>query len=350
MITILLFSYSTIVRVSNERQFATMVTMLVAGFGLLIALNVALVAVGMRGVEVSAEDGPNKILSLVGLNVQRIRSPLSGGLNNFAAISGLTFAMGLSLARVSRGFRRFLGIAVSLLGLVGLVLADSRAVIASSFLAIFVCVVLTRSASVRRLSPNAIYFLPFLPVLFVLVFPVLQESGALRWLQREGTFAAKIGVTSGRDIIWSAIVDVAKDWNPIQVVGYGAYGQVLSGAAKDYSWIFSELGSGSGKSTHNAALQIFIDLGYLGLAIWLIWLSRLIRMIVGQIEFGVGASGGAVRAGYLYPVLIGVVLILLCGLTEVSGTIYYPDIFSFLLISSIWLPGVCALRELTRNE
>lgn len=339
MATVGLFAYSTIVRVYSINQLNLMIVLLVAGLGFLLALNLMLSAAGISGgVILTADAGQNKMLSAVGIDIQRIRSPLTGGLNNFATASSLALLSGWGVIITRRGFARIVGYVVLFLGLLCVVLADSRAVVLASILAIVIVALVNRISTLRHVLYILVFLLPLLPIVFVIVSPLIKDAGALSWLQRDGSFAAKIGITSGRDVIWKSILDIAWEWNPLQIFGYGSYGQHVSGATKDYSWIFAEIGGMSGKSAHNATLQVFIDMGYAGLAVWLIWISKIIQFLTKSIQFGGGAIVN-IPPTVVQPLLLGVVLVVLCGLTEVAGTIYYPDIFCFLIIMTVWIAG-----------
>jgi len=336
MVSIAFFAYSAIARARTPQHIEAMVLSLALGFALLLACNLAMVAAGVHSQQGALEAGPNKLLSIVGINISRIRSPLSGGLNNFAAVSALTFVMAVGIIFSRKGIARYAGTLSALMGLACMVLADSRAVIAASMLALLIGFACVRKRSLRKIAPKLIYLLPLFPILFVWLIPILQDSGALAWLQREGRFAEKLGIASGREVIWGGIFDVAKTFNPIQIVGYGTYGQVVSGATRDYAWIFSETIASTSQSPHNAVLQIFIDLGYVGLFVWLVWLNKIVAGLMSCMDAS-DAGQSSVPKSAIYSLALGFLFIVLGGMTESAGTIYFPDVFCYMIILTMWL-------------
>lgn len=327
----ILFYLTSVVALNKDvssRQF--LMTCLVLGFGLYILFNIIGYLFGLRGPASIEDAGTNKMLSLIGVNSQRVAFPFAGGLNNFGSMSGLTVVAGFFLSIYS-GKTRYsvIGAVVVILGLAGVVLVDSRAALG---LAMICCLVLPVFFSAKRLLPVLKYF-PLLvlvtPLVVVFIYYIVQNSGLADYFARQGAFAQKLGLLSGRDIIWESAWKILSDPSPIQVFGYGAYGQFTSGATEGYAWVFSQLGGYSMHSVHNAGLQILFDIGYLGLIIWTIYLMYLIRDLLQEFK-GPGRATSAVIP------LSMLVFILLAGVFEICGTPAFPDVFAVLIFLTAW--------------
>ena len=316
---LLLFYLLSVVALNrSDRARRALIIAVVCGTGLFVAVNIGAYFAGMRG---ALEDvGQNKMLSLVGISTARASLPIAAGVNNFGAMAGLAVVAGFSLARHSR----FIGCVVAVLGLSGVVLADSRA---SLVVAVVTCVAII---FIRRLVP----FLRWLPIA-VVVMPVLlyganaaiKNTSAQTLIARDG-FGQQLGPLTGRDLVWKSAIDVLAEPHPIHLIGYGASGQITSGATKGYSWIFAEPAWRSRHSLHNTALQIAIDIGYIGFALWLLLWWRFMASVVARWR-----DGGSAETSVLTSMAI---FIAVGGVMEVSGTPSYPDVFTVLMLLVVW--------------
>jgi O-antigen ligase len=83
-----------------------------------------------------------------------------------------------------------------------------------------------------------------------------------------GTFAT----ATGRSKIWSIVVQFLSHPHAEDLIGYGAYGQVRSGVGYQYAYLFSYTEHPEFANVHSVALQTILDMGYIGLALFLIFL------------------------------------------------------------------------------
>lgn len=275
----------------------------------------------LRNVSVG-DSGANMLLGAFGVSYPRVFFPFAAGLNNFAVFSGICLLLALGGVFHSSGVvLRGLYVVAACVGLAGVILTDSRGVL----LMVFLAMLISRVLFLTRRSPIYIFLgLVVLgvgvPYFVVIVSQNLNDSVLLSLIQREGSFANRLGVFSGRDVIWAAVIQVIfEGWSGL-VFGYGSFGQITSGASESYSWIFS--GLGGAKTAHNSALQVGVDSGMFGVAVWVaLWA-------------GVGVSLSRLGAGLggRYRTFASVLLMLiLAGWTEATCTIYTMDMMMIMV-------------------
>jgi O-antigen ligase len=146
---------------------------------------------------------------------------------------------------------------------------------------------------------------------------------------------SKLGVGTGRQYIWDAALDEIANGNLIHLIGYGAFGHVQSKLSAAYSWIFNELGQ-TATSVHNTTLQVFFDMGYVGVFSWICLMCFLVS----------GSLRLSKAEGYRGPMTVlaaSIVYLLIQAQTEVVVTIYTPEIiFYFIMIATAM---ACASRK-----
>ena len=96
------------------------------------------------------------------------------------------------------------------------------------------------------------------------------------------------GSLSGRPFIWSIIFISLSQFQPQHLVGFGAYGQVASGVSLQYAFLFPPTLIGA--SAHNTLLQLVLDTGYLGAALYLFLSWRVLSCL--STEAGRGGERG----------------------------------------------------------
>lgn len=291
----------------------------------------------------------NKMLGLIGLEVSRIAPPFSGGLNNFAVSSSI--ALAFCAARFSIAESKKNKVIWSLLiitNLTGLVITDSRGAAVMLAASLLIAYATNRT----RLKPgNAIMLIAIggfvAPIIISQATPVLNYLSTIESLQREGAFANRLGVASGRDIIWSAIIGESLE-SPINLFfGYGAYGHFTSGASTTYAWIFAGSQEMTRISSHNTSMQLLIDSGIFGVAIWIsLWiitgrmLDRLHRPHQGIRPEKTNAS----------PLLPPLLFLLLSGYTEATCTQYSFDSLMMLLFITGAATGISLRKTITQDS
>jgi hypothetical protein len=93
-----------------------------------------------------------------------------------------------------------------------------------------------------------------------------------------------------RSYIWVHCYNDVLHPRPAHVLGFGEHGQMASGVSSKYAYIFVEAPIPELTVTHNAFLQCFFDVGYLGSAAFLLVLfftiDRAIKMYTGGQKIG----------------------------------------------------------------
>lgn len=304
-----------------------------------IFVNLILYIAGLSGSVEATDNGANKILSLIGITVSRSTFYLGGGLNNFGLMAGISLISGISLLiSKSTASTKTLGTISTIGGLTGVAMADTRGALLTVLVIVPMLIATKYSKKKSSINLLAIVILPAIPLIGIMVIPLIQNTELGSYFQREGQFAARLGIASGRDIVWRSVINELSVLDPINIVGHGAYGQFVSGATKGYAWIFGEVLGQTTKSTHNATLQYAIDIGYIGLAAWLFWMYRIL-----SISRSIYIERNGENSTLWLPLFGSTIFILLSGITEAAGTQYLPDSFAFLLATSI----LCGMRPQT---
>ena len=144
-----------------------------------------------------------------------------------------------------------------------------------------------------------------------------------------------VATLSNRDVIWrSAFHHMFSEANVTQLLlGYGGYGQVVSGISKTYSWLFENSYTKSDDiNTHNTYIQILVDYGLLGVILF----AGLIVTLVIRIYCIIGERGD-VSEREKKVLLLGILYIAVCSVTEVAVTYYAIDLFSMFLLINIYV-------------
>lgn len=313
---------------SKNRDF--LIKSIAVGLGLYVILNIAGHFAGLRGPFTIEESGTNKILSMIGILQNRIAFPFSAGLNNFGIMGGLCLTMGtiwfLSNKSFISVFSVFSALTFIAIGASGVILVDSRGILLFYVIAVAICWGLRRHILAYKFLKFAPLFLVLAPFIFLAIIEIIDWTGLAHLLQREGNFANRLGLTSGRDAIWNSAFDSILSFDIRHIFGYGVFGQYTSGLTKNYSWIFSQISGQTNASLHNATLQTFFDAGYVGVTIWLIFWYRIFESVKKTITLK--------NFNHSEFMLISIpILIYLGGLTEVVGTTYQSDSFGLFLVA-----------------
>lgn len=316
-----LFVYLAVVMHAPAGRVNALIGAYFSGMAVYLVVNFAAYAAGMHGTFKLEDDlGANRLMSFVGIQMARLSFPISAGPTAFGPIAGMLATIGLVLLFFGTGgWRRLFGLSAVFLGLAGLFLVDSRSALVSVPLALLISTLLTRVPFARKYLLLASILLPLVPLLMVGLIQLIEYSDLAALLQRQSGFAQRLGVASGRENIWLGVMHILAQLDPLHIVGYGAYGQVISGASKEYSWVFGQFGT-SLATAHNASLQVILDMGYLGLAVWVLMIYNLQQAWIGGLKFD-SFSGSAQLFGATC------ICFIVSGFFDVSTTFYQSDTF-----------------------
>lgn len=304
--------YTLITSAPDRRQRERRLTAICLAPGIYCVANLALHFAGFSPVQAAsvALGGQAELLSTVGISATRVQFPLSNSINNFGVVAAAGFAAALLLAVRATGIRlRVTAGVVSLLSLYCLALSDTRGALITAILV----TVLVGARWVKRWYLAAIA-IPFMPLIVISGLSIVGASSASSSLSRS---AGDVSSGNGRLDIWRGAWETIRVPHVEWLIGYGAGGQITSGASLNYAYIFNGQPDPVGAHTHNLAIQTVLDTGYIGLALLV---SVLVCALVQLARrFRSRESWPAAAA------LTIIVVITLSGATEVTPTYIARD-------------------------
>jgi O-antigen ligase len=285
---------------------------------LYVGINVLLYLAGLENPAFpSGVYAQAKMLSIVGIDHERVVFPLASGLNNFGNIAAVALGSTVVLALRSQGRTRLVYGVLVAVSASAVLLTDARA----AFVAPIVAVVAVMLAPVlaARLAPW--FVLAALP-LATAAIKVGESLGLSDLLARDRVAGA--AASSDRTIIWSQAIEFFSHPSADFLLGYGAYGHVTTGVSNQYAYLFTGAARFE-KTTHSFALQALLDLGIVGLAVAVVVLGAVALKLARRLE-----HGGSERHAALLAMLLTLVLL---GATESTPMIYAPEaLAAFLLV------------------
>lgn len=294
------------------------------GFSFFCVLNLILWVAGMQSNLVegnTAVDDESTMLGLFGVNLHRVFFPLAQGINSLGVVAGVVFSYGLFRGyKWGRGlfFREFIGVFAFLVSpALCMLLTDSRGAIFMTIASYF----LVRWFRVFGGLVLAVSIL--LPFVFVL-FSGLSGS-IFSFAARD---SSSTGVLSGRELIWAPAIADILSFKPEGLYGYGAYGQVISGVSGSYADYFSGwLSDERMVSVHNAYLQSILDVGLIGLIVFILFYF----FALGALR-NVSMSGERAK-GHANAVLVVLVYLVLQSMSEIA--VCATNLLTFLALFSV---------------
>jgi hypothetical protein len=228
--------------------------------------------------------GESVTLYLFGIRHDRVNFPLVNGMNNYGVYVGAVLAMAVGALRRWRA-------AVWMVAacLVSLFLIDHRTAILCAVMAAIAAYVLNHRAKLSTFATVLCFAAPLLILMNTFLLPANNITDAI------SRSSDDLDSGNGRMAIWGTCLMHLSRFEPIQLIGYGEYGQIGSGLVNNWAGDFAATFSSNIISTHNALLQYVLDEGYIGLLLTVIftaWLASKSDMI------GI--------AFYLYYALVGV--------------------------------------------
>jgi hypothetical protein len=172
-------------------------------------------------------------------------------------------------------------------------------------------------------------WLATLPILFPLILLGGLAIIPADWWEAAGGAARQLVSLSNREAIWRAVLGELRAFQPVHLVGFGAYGQVASGLSAAYAPYFSAYVYASLASAHNAFLQTVLEIGYLGAGIT----ESIMILALGRLICPSGP--GPSRPGSSMLVAL-IAFVALAGCVESSWSPEYQEIQAMLLYA---LPG-----------
>ncbi len=319
------FSFRLLASAQTEEQLWQRLVAISLAPAVFVAFNLLIMKVHLPLITVPAEakgsaNGTTAtVLGAIGIHAVRSNLPLTSGVNASGAMSSCGFAAAAILALRVKRPPRIVTVPAAALCAYATLISDSHAamIIALAVVAVFV------------LRPHAHRFSAIGVLAVVSPAIVLGSIGAisslgLGFIGRGGT--QNLSTLDDRVYIWRA------GWNAITrsdlyhvIVGYGAYGQLISGASRGYGWLFEGVTEAPLRNTvHNLPLQTMLDGGLVALGALL---------LLGVVTL---SSLGRVAAKAPSPpvqALLAIILIfLLNGATEALPSYLFPECLDTVLL------------------
>jgi len=240
------------------------------------------------------------LLKALGVSAQRVQFPLSLSVNAFGAVAAAGFAAATLLAIYSNVFPRRLTIPLAGASLYGTLASDSR----TAILIALIVILLTVLAPRLRAAIRSVVLLSLAPILLVDLLGKLGNSGSLSTFTRGKT--EELGSLDGRLYIWKGAWEVAGKLNFHTLIGWGANGQVASGASRHYAFIFQGIPHPTQPTSHDILLQTILDGGYLSLAVYFLTILVVVQRFDRLIRLEPRGPLTALRASLLVILFAGV--------------------------------------------
>jgi len=275
--------------------------------------------------------GKAKILGLLGMSADRDLFPLTSGLTTFGAISGLSTLICFYFLRSSKnGYFLLISMVGMLLSLYALTISDARAAIAWVMVLILLELVIKKKYKplvVKSILVVSIFF----PFVLSAVSGYLASKDAMSTVSRNDS---SIGTLNGRVDIWNVVLDRTSVLSLHTIVGWGFEGHKTSGMSDIYKKYFGLHRLHADKTTtHNMSLQLFVDVGLIGIFAWVLLIWSLVRTIeLRKLD------------RRLYMLLA---FFLLIGATDAAPTIYQPDL---MMAFAIIVLGIGSLQSNSRRN
>lgn len=274
--------------------------------------------------------GAATTFSMLGINTKSVVFPMYPNVhpNSVGALGGFLLVLSVGYYRHVKDLsvrNRFILIAYCIVGFIVILMGDSRGTLAGALLTL-VCLYFFMKAKKYRLLKYSVLLLPFSHVLFIIT---LQFAAGTSLASGVSTGSASdLATGNSRKFIYMAANNELAEFKPVHLIGYGEYGIYGAGLTRYY---MNKFGYESKEQrllssvAHNSALQAVFDIGYFGLAIYLL----LIFIFFSQ-------SHHLYDSGYSVFILVSYFLVynIITGISETHfGNYYSFQNFLFIILA-----------------
>ena len=322
-VTFVFFSIAANRVLNNNKEFIRYVFY---GIFLYLGVNVILYLAKLENQAIIYKrDFDAVMLSLIGIDTNRVYYPLAEGINTFGMVGGAGFSMSCAMfidlfRRKSKEIEYWItSTAGCVLGLFIILTTDSRGALLFAFIVAGLMVL-------SRITINTFVFMGIVaiqPAVLLLREDILQRIVLLKPLIRSHT-----GVLSGREVIWMKAIEELSKFKWIHMVGYGLGGQTKSGLVERYNYMFTSYVNIHGISLHHFGLQTVIDNGYIGLVFAYLLIAILGISLITKIK--------STQNNQEYMISYALLLfIILAGSVSIAPYFYAKELF--FLFPFIWI-------------
>lgn len=269
--------------------------------------------------------GNSAMLAAIGIQKGRVLFPTASGVNAMGPIAGAALIVGIFMLLEKKGSyqNKLLGLFFIMTAVYALFSIDSRFSTFSALVTILIIFLMPRSSLKYLLLPAAIS--PAFPLILLNLSESLVELGLLTPFSRG---SSDVITFNSRAFAWdSAINALSHDLSFSHLLGFGIYGQQISGVVTGYARYFRV----SNPSLHNYSLQYIFDTGYLGLGLFLL-LYGIVFYKLATLSLKSNQNTDLILVALL-------MFILIVSTLETAITIYNEEVFiMFLMIVCAALP------------
>lgn len=302
-------------RQRNERLLAIALAPVVYAVINLLMARAGFQAPGSTG---STAGTQAQLLGLLGVSGARQAYPLATSINLYSIVASSSVA-GLVVLRLRapQYLPRIVAWPTILICLYEVISGDSRATLLWALLVVAIFVLRRR----YRGSPWIAFVIPFFPLIVIGALHVVASTGIASAFNRSGAGQTNFGslaTGTGRVYIWRGVWQVLQHFQLQDLIGWGAAGQIQSGASTHYAFVFPNDPLAYTVFTHSVTLQAILDEGYIGLAILVAVIWRTFVLLSRHLRAEPNSPAAALVAMLLVSVL--------SGATEVSPSYYAEEI------------------------
>jgi hypothetical protein len=263
-----------------------------------------------------AANTPATLLGKLGIGALRVEFPLAESINGFGIVAAAVLASMAVLAHRSRRTSLRLACAgFAVASLYCLLLGDNRGSLLIAAVVIIVFLLFKRLTAVRVVA----LLIPVFPLLVVWWLKLISSSSLVTTFSRNGE---NLATGTNRLYIWEGAWGILQHPSIHWLYGWGAGGQITSGASRSYAYIFGNLPTALTENTHNVVLQTMLDGGAIALL-------ALIAACFAAMTNLSRAADEPVCAALLASLLV----VVLSGLTEDAPSYYTQEVLLIVLFA-----------------
>lgn len=214
-------------------------------------------------VKLSPELGvANTLYFISGFEIERLPFPLSNGINNYGSFLGGALVLSFSFFLTTKDkLLKSYSLIISIINLICLLLIDTRTALIT-FILISLSTTFFKVSKHLNISRKLVWLVGLLPLVLVLTGFLLKNVELFSFISRNDD--NEVGSGNNRNIIWTFCLQEVLAYKPIHLIGFGEFGQVGSKISNLWAEDFALYDNAIYTSAHNTTLQLFLDIGYIG--------------------------------------------------------------------------------------
>jgi hypothetical protein len=325
-----IFIVSTTIQLSFRFKIHSWKILMITFFypiGIYVSLNLLFWVLGIKitNFQVVEEIGKAVMLSSLGIDMDRVIFPLSGGgLNTYSDFLGAFLVFCLALMAHKK--IKFIYLLMVGLTVVSMLMVDSRSFLINAALATIAIYFLIKSrfSNYLKYAPIILIISPFFLLAYLPIIYKSLSAGVLRSTESSDSV--------DRVIIWGKSALELTNFKIEHIFGFGEYGHFGSKVSKQWAYLFTEWANPDYASPHNTFFSIVFDYGYLGVVLYFLVIQNSIKSALQIYKAGYTLIAASVLAFWMYY--------LVSGATETLDGLYSPGVIylfqAALIISEVY--------------